>query len=349
VRFTESSAAECALQVSAADAAAAGPQPAGYATAPRLLSVHPDFSRVTEQVDVEVKRDRLGFTREAEQEFHPHYPWRSQRATYTLSGDQPAQILRFFLDHAAPGASFWAASWIAATELTADAAADAAELEVSHTHGIAVGEYLAIYTGAVIARKIAGKTDDTITLSTAAGVALARRNTLLLPLCLARLDKPEIELTWLRPGLARCELDWSEVLPETTLPGDETLGTSIGRLPLRVVLYEFRRDLRNGTVLVWRYTSHEAPVTYDGQMWEPAPISLGDITQSLNLENDGCQLTTTNFAGNPIIEDVLRRAEAPLNVTIRFGDIVPPVEGQLLGVGGDGLFGVGGEAILPVS
>jgi hypothetical protein len=348
VRFVESSAPEYALQVSA-PAAAEGPQPAGYAAAPRLLPFHPDFSRVTDQVNVEVKRERLGLTREDEQEFHPHYPWRSQRATYTLSGEEPAQILRFFLDYAAPGASFWAASWLAAAELTADAGADVAELDVSHTHGISVGEYLAIYTGTVIARRIAAKTDDTITLSAAAGVALSRRNTLLLPLCLARLDKPEIALTWLRPGLARCEINWSEVLPEATLPADETLGTSIGRLPLRVVLYEFRRDLRNGTVLVWRYTSHESPVTYNGQTYEPAPISLGDITQSLNLENDGCQITTVNFEGNPMIEDVLRRAEAPLNVTILFGDIVPAVEGQLIGVGGEGLFGVGGEAILPVS
>ena len=233
VEFTESSPAAYALQP-ASYTFAAGPQPTGYAAAPKLLPFDPDFRKVTEQINIEVQREQIGFDREQAATFYPHETWRSQTAGYTLKASQPAQLLRFFLDVAGPGGTFWATNWLMAARLTSDIASSDTVLNVVDASAVRLGDYLSLYTSAGIARKVTAKTGTTITLNTAPGVNLSRAATSLFPLSLARLDRAAVTLEWFSLETAKAQLAWNEVPPEVLIPGDETLGATIGRLPQRV-------------------------------------------------------------------------------------------------------------------
>ena len=319
VDFTESSPATYALQP-ASYSFAAGPQPTGYATAPRVLPFDPDFRKVSGAVNVEVSRVQIGFSRDYAETFYPHASWRSQSAGYTLISPEPAKLLRFFRDVAGVGQTFWATDWVAAATLTADVASSDTVLNVRDTNAVKVGDYISLFTSAGITRKVTAKTSTTITISSAPGAAQTKSLTSIFPLCLARLDKPTVSIEWKNLEIAKAEMMWSEVPPEVVLPGDETLGTSIGQLAPRVVLFQFTRDYGNGTVSNWYFTNYEKDLTWNTHTWTSGSFSVGDISQTLNLENDVCEVTSFIFAGNPLVDDLTRQAEAPLTMIVRFAD-----------------------------
>jgi hypothetical protein len=320
VEFTESSPAAFSLQPPAT-VFAPGPQPTGYNSAPLLLPFQPDFTSVTEEISVEVKRAAIGFPRDQAQTFYPQPPARSQKSSYTLNGSQLGSLLRFFQDVAAPGAVFWASSWIQIASLTNDALATDSVLHVEDTNAVNVGDYISLFSDSeVIARKVIATTANTITLDSAVGIPMTVSSTLLFQLCLARLDKPALSVKWNSPDSANFDLQWSEVPQEYIPANDETLGVTLGKLPTRVVLFQFTRDFGNGTALNYFFTSYEKDLVWNGQTWQSQNIQCGEISQSLNLEDDGVEITTFKFDGNPLIDDVTRRAEAPLSATIYFAD-----------------------------
>lgn len=324
VEFTESSPAEYALTPPNV-LFDAGPTPAGYPAAPKLLPVAPDFTRIIEALRIVIDRFPLGFTREQSAQFYQQEVFRGQEADYALTGDQPATLLRFFLDYAAPGASFWAPNWIAAARLLGDVAEGDAILHVDDTSAVAVGEYLYLWADDSECVKITGlgtglDGGPTITLEAGVHTRFPAEVTCLLPLSLVRLDDPVLRLAWTAPNLVTCTLAITEQRGEYTLASDETLGATQGRLPLRVYLYLFERDLGNGTTVTDRYTSFETDLTYGGHTWTSANFSHGDIPQSLNLEDDTVDLSSFIFTGNPLLDDAALRSEGPLMATIFAGD-----------------------------
>lgn len=322
IDFTESSPAAYALSFTGA-AAAAGPQPAGYAAAPRLLPLQPDFQQVMEQISVEVNREQIGFSREPNETFYPQAATRLQNASYTLQDAEVWSMLKFFVDVMGPGASFWASTWLEAARLTADVGAADTVLHVEDTHGVTAGDYFSFYAGgsALATAKATALTANTITIAVALGTAFLANSTLLFQLCLVRLSKSVLSLAWKRPGAAKCQLQWEELPPEYVIAADETLATTIGKLPLRVVLIQLTRDLLNGTVLNWYYTAFEDQIIGLGHTWlSTGTWGVGDITKGLNLEEDILELTSFIFDGNPLLDDVALRAETPLTVTIRYAD-----------------------------
>jgi hypothetical protein len=320
VEFVESSPADYAL-VPVAFVPGAGPQPVGYSFAPPLLPFLPDFTNISENISVEFKHTTQGFTREQSLTFYPQASARSQKADYTLTNLQAGQFLRFLQDVAAPGASFWASGWIELARLTQDALATDTVLHVEDTNAVKVGDYVSFYTiQNTVARKITAKSANTITLNSAVGIPLSTVDALIFPLCLASMDKPSFTLAWKSPAVAHLQFNWTEVPAELIPASDETVGTTLGQLPVRVVLFQFTRDYRNGTLVSSYFTNYEKILTWNSQTWASKNISCSDVTRGLNLEEDGLDITTEKFTGNPLIEDLTKRAEVPLTLTIRVGD-----------------------------
>jgi len=328
INFVESSPAAYALNPQPSGLIlSAGPKPAGYAVAPNILPFLPDRAGIEEETSVQVKRDQVGFIRERQQTFYPHSAERSAMWNFTMTAPGPAQMLQFFLTQGAPGASFWCPSSLECLKLTADALAADTVLHVDDTSAVDIGDCIYIFVGAnPYARTITNldPVGNTVTIDSAVGVALPASQVTVFPLVLSRLDKPDLKMTWLKPGAAVARLQWTEVPVEQFVPADETIGVTAGLLPKRVVLFQFTRDLGNGTVLNYYFTSFEADVVYNGHNWLHAPFQCGDITQGLNIQDDNVEITSFvssfNFPGNPLVDDLTKSAEAPLTVTIVFGD-----------------------------
>ncbi len=326
VDFVESSPAEYALQVSGS-VFAAGPQPAGYGAAPTMIPWMPDYSdSVGESLNVRVERSPVGLDREQGTTFYPHDVYRGHASGYTLEGlsqtgqDEIADLLKWFVEVSGPGESFWGRGSFILGKLALPALAGATTLHLEETGALRPGDWIVTdVSGASYFAEVNTIVGNDLFLVAALGVALPS-GWPLSGLHLARLDKPQAQVRWRRPGLATVRLQWTEVRPEAVIPFDETLGTTIGKLAERVVFFQFVRDFGNGTVSNWYYTSFEEDINWGGHNWVHAPLECGDISQSLNLEDDVTEIRSFIFAGNPLVDDVALQSEAPLSVTITFAD-----------------------------
>lgn len=305
----------------------AGPKPTGYATAPNILPFIPDREGIEELTSVQVKRDQIGLIREQQQTFYPQAAERSAKNNFTLSDPDPARLMQFFATVAGPGASFWSPSSMECLHMTQDALATDTVLNVADTSAMLVDDCIEIFIGNTgYARTVTAidPVHNTVTIDSALGVPAPASQTAIFPLILSRLEKAQLKMTWLKPGMAKAQIAWGEVPAEQFLPGDETLGVTIGQANKRVILFQFTRDLGNGTVLNYYYTSFESDIVYSGQTWTHAPFEHGDVTQSLNVQDDSveitCSVSNFNFPNNPLQADLTKQAEAPLTVTITWGD-----------------------------
>lgn len=322
VRFIESSPANYSLLPSSFSFTD-GPQPSGYSSAPKVLPVRPAFRQITDETRISVLRDPIGFTREKQITFYTQAAARLQSAGYTIAtAAQIGTLVRFFSEIAAPGQTFWAPGWIEAARLTADVGSGDTTLNVEDPHAVLAGDYIALCptSGTLTTRKVNSKTDTTLVIDSATGAAFDDAKTLILPLLLARLETPKLQIEWVNPILARAKLDWREVPAEYVPAADETLATTIGKLKTRVILFEFARDYGNGTVSTSRYTSFESDLSYSSQTWTSAAWDHGDIAQSLNLESDTVEVSGFLFSGNPLIPDISLKAEGTLRLKIRHAD-----------------------------
>lgn len=300
-----------------------GPKPAGYTTAPFILPFIPDRDGAEEETSIQVKRDQIGLIREHQNTFYPQSAERFAKFTFTLTDPGPAQMLQFFASTAAPGASFWVPGSMQCLRLVTDALATDTVLDVEDTAAVAVGDCIYIFAGVTAYARTIEAVDpvhNTVTIDSSLGVPLPVSQAAIFPLFLARLEKPMLKMNWLKPGMAAAELQLNEVPAEQVIPGDETLGTTIGQLNKRVILFQFTRDLGNGTVLNYYYTTYEGDILWNGQTWLHAPFECGDITKTLNLQDDNVTVTSYLFAGNPLVADLTKQAEAPLTATIIFAD-----------------------------
>lgn len=302
-----------------------GPKPAGYTTAPLILPFLPDRDGTEEETSVQVKRDQIGLIREHQNTFYPQSAERYAKFNFTLNDSGPAQMMEFFLATMAPGDAFWCPGSLQCLILSADVLDTDTVLKVVDTSAVAVSDRLYIFnsTGAPpVARTITAvdPVHNTVTIDSALGVPASAGLTAIFPLLLVRLEKPQMKFTWLKPGLATVQLQFNEVPVEQVLPNDETLGVTVGKLQERAVLIQFTRDLGNGTVLNYYYTSFESDIRWNGQTWLHAPFECGDITQTLNLQDDNVTITSYLFPNNPLIADLTKQAEAPLTVAIYFAN-----------------------------
>ncbi len=325
IDFTEASISDYALTF-VSSGLTAGPSITGYGVAPKLLPFLQDYRGSQESIVVNVGREPFQLGRSQASTFYPHDPYRTQSAQYTLRGASDiATFLEWFRSVGGQGASFWGVGSLAIGYLANDALAAATSLTWTDSN-VLPGDYIATLVGGVVKfAQISTVVGSVITLHAAFGVALSAGQPFF-PLSLARLDKPKLTVTWLSPVLVKSNFSWSEVRPETNLPGNETLATTIGALGLRVVLFQFIRDYGNGTVDNFYLTSFESDLVYGGHTYlSSVDFKLGDVSTSLNLEDDSCQIEScltkqdgTLNTDNPMVLDVMLATEAPLSVKVSF-------------------------------
>lgn len=322
VQFNEDGPADYALEPAAADFAA-GPLPlAGYTSAPKLLPYRANFIGIEDSIEVNVLRESIGLGRAQAQTLYPQAAHRAFKLPYFLDGQASAfQFLRFFLDYAGAGASFWTPGWMSAARLTADVAAADTELHVVDTSGLKAGDYIALEGRAGFQPAIVeALAPTTITLHAAIGADCLFEEAIITPLLLVRLDKPALQIDWQNPQAAAAQLTLVELPAEYVPASDETIGETLGQLTQRCYLYEFTRDLGDVTITD-RYTSYEADVALGDDTYIAALIEHGDIQQGIALEQDAVQVTAFIAAGHPLLLFATLKMEAPLFLTIRQADV----------------------------
>jgi hypothetical protein len=318
IQFVESSPAKYALLVPA-DASLTGPLPAGYTRPPTIIPFGPDWKDITEDLSVAVKRDQIGLGREVNSTFYPHDVFKVHSSSNTFEGPGPGILMSWFNDVASKGESFWAVGGMANAVLRLAAADTDTVLSLTHEGAVLAGDYIADFSHDMRSQRlplsmmfsIRLPLDETLGVELPAGQHL-------FPLCLARIDKPKLQMTWLSPALAKAKIQWVEVRAEKVIPAAETLSATLGKLPTRIATFEFTRDFRNGTQTKWYYTSAEVDIDYDGHTWVSGAFSVGDITTGLNLENDSADITSFIFDGNPLLDQIKMVAEGVLQVKIVF-------------------------------
>lgn len=373
VTFTESSDADSSLILPLATVSA-GPKPQGYTTAPNLLPFRPNHSDVTDSFNVDVTRKNFGFTRDMAATFYPHDPYAMQQARYLLKkASEVVNMIAWYYGYASQGASFWAAGALAVGYVAQDYIAGSTVFKLTDNQ-VQSGDYVCTFDsqGNILFAQIGDLSDltdvsgddiigvDGDQINSVAG-NLSLVWTVNLPkgqpiyaLSLASLNQGKLTIDYQSTVIGVvAKMGWNEVRPETFLPADEVLGKSIGQLSKLGAFLHFWRDYGNGTIDDWYFTSFESDCWLDGKLYKGGSFSVGDITSTLNLEDDSCAFdcALTNrdgslFSDNPVVQDAILNAEVPLNVSIFFADLV---YSNLSDVSGDVIEGVNGDVIQAVN
>jgi hypothetical protein len=199
--------------------------------------------------------------------------------------------------------SFWIEGAFEDVALAAPSTAGSATISVTDAAALGDNTYLAAiagYDAAPIHRRILSKDTgaNTVTLDASLG-DFAVGQVRLVSLILARFKKPELELTFDKPGYASAKIAFMETPVEYTAPSGETPGIDHGALATPAFLFRFHRKYPGGT-LTDRMTSAERPIVLAGEVFPMRPIEHADIVDSLNPEKSTVKLKTRAFEGNPL-------------------------------------------------
>lgn len=301
-----------------------GPTPAGYSGPIKLIPFEPSFEDVQNALEVEVIRQRLGFRRQSVRTFYEHDPFETQTAPFKFTTLEAAsEFLSWFQERAGQGESFWVQSAYSLAELSVAALAAATSVTIADPTAVLVGDYLCAQRTVFDTPHVAlvdVKDENVLFLHAAFGVALAQGQQLR-RLMLARLKDSTVKIDWRSPSLSVARLSWIEVPSEEVIAADETIGTTLGRLPQRALFYEFQ--VINGDFLD-RYTSFEADVlNYNNNFIFAATkdIDHDDITLSTDLNADEVIVTCDVRAIPRVLAFAQGDLEFPLFVRIYQVDV----------------------------
>lgn len=316
VEFREQSEAADALSVAAVEWSA-GPAPSeAWTSAPVLFPFRIQFDQPTLGATVEVVRERIGFGRLPVETAYPQAPVRAGEAPFIETGLAIPQLIRFFADHA-PGQPFWAPAWVGSATLSASASAGATTLNVEAGHDIKAGDWIVLSdaTGEYQTRATA-VTDTTLTV---AALPFAQsRGTVVSHLLLVRFDRPRMTVEWASPQVARVRLALRELPAEYSPASVETLGTTLGKLPVLAYLYAVE-EVTAGATVVHRFTSFERDLVVDGDTYTAARIDHGAVRQGIAMDRDEVEVrfSAPTDPNHPLVRLVTMRCESPLSITVR--------------------------------
>lgn len=325
VKFKEAGPAAYAVAI-AEHTFTAGPMPNGsYTVEPRVWPFRLDLADgVDVSRDIAVHREWIGFGREPlERRYRTRPDDDVDQYAILVTTTEVSQALRFLIDHG-PGRAFWVPMVNATTDLVADVPSSATQLTVADLTGVTAGDWLAFYhTGTeVLAWAKVESTDQTggrhINLASAVG-PYDRRFVVVSQLVLRRLAQPQMDLVWRHSELVTLQLRARAVPEEVAIPADETLGTTIGELPVRVYLYEFIKTLA-GVPYTNRYTSYEVDLAYDGYAYAAAKVSHGTIRRGMYLDRDETTIEMDAAAGTMLRGLVNGTLNVAVQVVILAGD-----------------------------
>lgn len=316
VDFTEAGPPEFAL-TPAPWSAPLGPVPAGHETAVPLLPFAPQWDERTDHLSVQIRRPVQGFRRQQTPTFYPQSVAQSGTGRFLLT--DPTAIgrwLRFALDQS-DGSSFWMPGWTSVLRLTGDVSADSAILAVTDTGGVQTGDDIVFISGDLQRAGRIQSVDSAqqVTLEVPMGTALSAATTLVAPLLLMALGSGEWTLDWTHADLALGHLPVKEVPPEYRegLSASELAG--MGQLAPRAYLYLFTIWVA-GQPYQSGWTSFESDLHWAGMSFTSADLGHGELTESLDLERAGVEMSLRLFTGNPLLPMVSGRPEATATVQI---------------------------------
>lgn len=323
VRFSESSPAAYAIAAPAVNWAL-GPVPPGN-SGPLYF-----FTRAANAADgirhsvrIQVDQSEIGFGRiHARTFYNQAVVEMNDRGWLLTSMDRIGEFARWFFEHGT-GKAFWTDSGIEVGRLTSAIGPSDTVLPVEDVVAVQPGDVLCLLDGDGASELVTVDSIDaggpTITLTAPCGARAA--GSVLTRVMLVAIDRPRMELEWVHGALARGRMIVRS-LPEEQAPAeDESVGETIGRVPVRAYLYEFIRDLGGGQTQVTRWTSFESDIEWNGHTWLARRITHGRIRQSLNLERDAVELESYLEADNPLVDDLTLSSEGPLSVVIRRMDM----------------------------
>ena len=297
----------------------------GEFATPKIFSLPIDWREFGQAFTAKVVRERIGFGREQFEKIYTQAN-ASEAELRAISRSQAeiGQMLRFFQTQGVGGA-FWVPVWRSAATLAANITAASVTFTVESNAGLRVGDWVAFVqpSGIVARAKVTAIAGTTITVSQAPG-ALAKAETLVVPLVLARMQKPRLQIDWSNSEVAEARFLVSEVPPEYFPDSGQTISKDLGLLLTRGYLYEFTQTI-GGVTTTTRLTSYEKALTVLGQSYTAWKIDHGSIKQSLFLDRDEIEIRSDVIAGDPLVKIATNQSEAPLRLVIKSVDVIGSV------------------------
>jgi Phage conserved hypothetical protein BR0599 len=279
--------------------------------------------------EVDLTRQPLGAGRELAQAYYDQRPRRRLEQTFTLLDAQPLNLLSFLLAMGGGQNSFWLPAALMETRLTADALASDTALQVDNPAGLGINSFVLLESGATrLPLAVSGITSNFWNLAGAVGTAFAAAPTQVESLVLARFDAPKLSLTFTSPNLATATLRFKELPWETAAVAGETVGATMGALPVTAMLYVFTLATP-GAPAVYRFTNFERDLACGGDTYAHVHIENDDLTELPSLERQNITIKTRSFPGNPLALLVPFQLEWPLQVQLYEADVTGSTAGNL--------------------
>lgn len=297
----------------------------GEFATPKIFNLPIDWREFGQAFTAKVVRERIGFGREQfEKVYTQANASESELRAISRSQAEIGQMLRFFQTQGVGGA-FWVPVWRSSATLAANITAASVTFTVESNSGLRVGDWVAFVqpSGIVARAKVTAIAGTTITVSQAPG-ALAKAETLVVPLVLARMQKPRLQIDWSNSEVAEARFLVSEVPPEYFPDSGQTISKDLGLLLTRGYLYEFTQTI-GGVTTTTRLTSYEKALTVLGQSYTAWKIDHGSIKQSLFIDRDEIEIRSDVIAGDPLVKIATNQSEAPLRLVIKSVDVIGSV------------------------
>lgn len=297
LKFVESSAYSLTLD----SYSAAGGITVGGVT-PKVFPWRPDWSEAPtgQGARVSIDRQSIGFSRESADAFFSQPSARVERRKFTLSGSEPWQFLRFFLDHGGNVSPIWLQGANSETDLTLDVGASDTKLTVADPTARGLNSFVMLDDGTNRALcKVTSTSGSDWNLSAAVGIAFSKADTLVNSLMLSRFSRPKLTLRFTHDELAEAQVEFTEVPWEIGTIAGETIGTTMGAVVTKGYIYTFTIAIP-GATQTYRFTSFERDLTYSSNTYTAKPFEHGDIRESLGLERQTVTIKSRSFTGNPL-------------------------------------------------
>lgn len=267
------------------------------------------------RVDYSIDRQELGYLRQRGEAFYSQSPERVVSGTIVLPGNGWVELLRFFCSQQGIVVPLWVPAVTTETTLTADANSTDTTLSVAGIAQLGGNRFLLLDDLVNRVPVQATSATNPIPLSGPVGTSFSAQSTRIESLMLARFAEPQITFAFEGPDWATATVGFRELPAEYALATGETYGTTIGPMPTVAHLYRFTIQYPSAPA-VFRFTAFEFDVNDGANTWTSGLFEHGEITDSLNLEDNSVDIKTRVFAGNPLNLTSPLTLEFPMTVEI---------------------------------
>lgn len=269
--------------------------------------------------EVEIDRRDIGPGRKKADTFFTQPSRRRVTHAFTLTEDEPWQLLQMFKDHRGGLDSFWLPAGISDTRLTFDTDPGDGFLIVDDAAARGDNKYFVLDD---LTQRTPFRVDsnsdpvtwiigDPVFLGAIYRAGQARIESLIL----ARFERASITLRFENQDVASCSIEFIELPWEEEAVSGETFGLHMGSLPTCAYLYRFTIPYPSAST-VYRFTNFERDLTNGGNTYTKGHWSHESIIETAILERHQTSIHSRNFAGNPLALLIPFALEWPLQVEI---------------------------------